>query len=122
MTLIPFPALIKTSPPEEQALSLCHTADLEEILIYLGAKKIAVILFIDQQDFCVKYAASPWVPTIAKTIRVDQETVEYFKIDKVPQWRWYHNGSDIHHLIGAASEADTREIDQLCAKQIGGQS
>lgn len=81
---------------------LTRDADLDEILCHLDANPFATLLFIDGQKFCQQYAEYPWVVEEAEVIEVDAEIVEHFQIGKVPQWRFYVKGSEVHHLIGSA--------------------
>jgi len=88
---------------------LSRDADLEQILAYLETKQLAVLLFIDGQKFCQNYAEYPWVPEEAQVVEVDQEIVDHFQIGKVPQWRFYVKGGEVHHLIGATTREEFLE-------------
>lgn len=90
-------------------LKLSRDANLDEVLSFLGAKQIAIILFIDQQKFCTQYAEYPWVQEEGQIVEVDQEIVDHFQIGKVPQWRFYIKGGEVHHLIGTASREEFLE-------------
>lgn len=81
---------------------LSRTAHLDEVLAFLDASPYSVVLFIDQQKYCQQYAEYPWVAEEAEVIEVDTEIVDHFQIGKVPQWRFYVRGSEVHHLIGTA--------------------
>lgn len=86
---------------------LSRDADLEDVLAYLEAKTFATILFIDGQKYAQQYAAYPWVSTEeAQVVEVDQEIVDHFQIGKVPQWRFYVKGSEVHHLIGTCTREE----------------
>lgn len=88
---------------------LSRDADLEEVLALLEAQQFTIVLFIDGQKFCTQYAEYPWVAEEAEVIEVDQEIVEHFQIGKVPQWRFYVKGSEVHHLIGSAPREEFLE-------------
>jgi hypothetical protein len=79
---------------------LSRDADLDDIISFLEAKPFAILLFIDGQKYAQQYADYPWVIEEAQVIEVDQEIVDHFQIGKVPQWRFYVKGSEVHHLIG----------------------
>jgi hypothetical protein len=90
-------------------MRLSRDADLEEVLAFLDTNPFATLLFIDGQKFCTQYAEYPWVVEEAEVIEVDQEIVEHFQIGKVPQWRFYVKGSEVHHLIGSAPREEFLE-------------
>jgi hypothetical protein len=99
-------------------LRLSRDSDLEEILACLDIKPLSVILFVDGQKFCQQYSEFPWIAGEAEVIEVDQEIVDHFQIDKVPQWRFYVKGSEVHHLIGSADEQEFRETYLMVLRSI----
>lgn len=88
------------------SVRLSRDADLDEVLAFLDSRQIAVVLFVDGQKYCQQYADYPWVGEDAEVVDVDQEIVDHFQIGKVPQWRFYVKGSEVHHLIGTASREE----------------
>lgn len=88
---------------------LSRESHLDEVLAHLAVKQIAVVLFVDQQKYCQQYAAYPWVSEEAEVVEVDQEIVDHFQIGKVPQWRFYVKGSEVHYLVGTASREEFLE-------------
>lgn len=88
---------------------LSRDSHLDDILAYLDAKPYAVVLFVDQQKFSQQYADYPWIEQEAVVVEVDTEIVDHFQIGKVPQWRFYVKGSEVHHLVGTASREEYLE-------------
>lgn len=94
------------------SVRLSRDSDLEEVLAFLDARPMATILFVDGQKYCQQYADYPWVAEEAEVVDVDQEIVDHFQIGKVPQWRFYMKGTEVHHLIGSASRDEFIENKQ----------
>jgi hypothetical protein len=91
---------------------LSRDAGLDEILAHLDLNPFTTLLFIDGQKFCQQYAEYPWVVEEAEIVEVDQEIVEHFQIGKVPQWRFFIKGSEVHHVIGTGSREEFLENKQ----------
>jgi hypothetical protein len=87
-------------------MKLLRESGLDDIFGFLDSTPIVTILFIDQTDFCRHYAQSSWVQDEANVVEVDQEIVEHFQIGKVPQFRFYLNGSEVASLVGTVPRED----------------
>ncbi len=85
-------------------------ADLEELFGLLETRKMVTFLFVDQTDFCQKYAAQAWVADEANIIDIDTEILEHFQIGKVPQYRFFQNGSEVAALVGTVPREDVFKI------------
>lgn len=90
-------------------MRLTPDSDLTEVLAFLEKQEVSVLLFIDQQKGCKQYAEYPWVQDVAEVVEVDQEIVDHFQIGKVPQWRFYLKGTEVHHMVGTVARDELME-------------
>ena len=91
-------------------MELPRDATVTEVLAYIESKPIAVLLFVDQTKFNVDYASFPWVRTEAAIVDVDQEILDTLQIGKVPQFRFFVEGTEITSLIGTVSFEEFSEV------------
>lgn len=64
----------------------------------------SVILFVDQSALCESYTKQAWLQQEnVQVVEVDQEIIDTLQIGKVPQFRFYVAGTEVHDLIGTAS-------------------
>ena len=82
---------------------------LDDILSFLESKPYAALLFVDQQKFCKQYCEYPWVTEEGRVIEITPEIIDHFQIGKVPQWRFYLNGSEAHFQVGSISRDEFME-------------
>lgn len=113
MKVIPFPKPYQESYSDSRPVTCRPTRDsgLFSLLEWIDDNPLAVVLFVDQQPTPQLYViANPWIIEHAVVIEVDQAMVDHFHISKVPQYRWFWSGQEIHYLVGAASQAEFLEI------------
>lgn len=91
-------------------MKLSKDSSLDDIFLHLETRKVTTLLFVDQTDYCVAYSQQPWLDGEAEVIEVDQEIVDHFQIGKVPQFRFYVNGSEVADLTGTVSRDEIMGI------------
>lgn len=103
MKVIPF--------PRKPQITLERESDAIDISLYLNSRPWSLILFIDEQQLCLDYAAQPWVTALAPIVEVDKEIMQNYDITHVPKWTWFLKDREIHHLVGSATQAEVLESD-----------
>lgn len=95
-------------------------ATLEEVFAHVETVPQSCILFVDQSVLCSQYSQTPWVGDHTQVVQVDEEIVDNFQIGKVPQFRFYVQGSEVASLVGTASYEEFIEIkERIFGNSIG---
>lgn len=95
-------------------MKLHRESSLEDIFLYLTKveEPTSIILYVDKSPLCNQYTLnnSKWMENEeVRIVEVSQDIVETLQIGKVPQFRFYINGTEVHELIGTVSQADFLE-------------
>jgi sulfur carrier protein ThiS len=90
-------------------VGLEKTATVEEVFAHLEKTPRTVVLFVDQSPLCRQYTATSWVKDSVEIVEIDQEILDTFQIGKVPQFRFYLQGTEIETLVGTASREEFLE-------------
>jgi hypothetical protein len=62
------------------------------------------ILFVDESELCTKYLSMSWVLEEAEVVVCDEAIANIFQVGKVPQYRFYLEGSEISNIIGGCNK------------------
>jgi len=99
-------------------MKLNKEASMEEVFAHIERNALTTILFVDQSLFCNQYTALNWVPEEADIVEVDQEILESFQIGKVPQFRFYFQGSEVGHQIGTLTREQVQDFKKEIFKDV----
>ena len=103
MNILPFPI------PRTESLN--SAASVIEIFAHLESVPRAVILFVDESQFCRSYTEVPWIKAHGvSVVDLDRDILDAFEIEKVPTYQFYILGQLVGNLIGTASESEFIEI------------
>lgn len=81
-----------------------ETLSVERLFNLIETSPFHIILFVDDQDFCQKYAEFPWIQKEDVTVApVTDDILGTFQIGKVPQFRFYLEGVEVTTLDGTHS-------------------
>jgi hypothetical protein len=110
--IIPFPNRPLVVDPDGANYTLNRDSSLVDIFFCLETDEANCILFVDQSDYCRQYlAGSQWIERYATAVEVDQAIIDHFKIELVPLWIWFQNGSET--LRGVGTETEKHIIDAV---------
>ena len=85
---------------------------IEGVFEAINDNGVCTILFIDQTKLCQQYVSSSWILEEAEIVTVDQEILDIFQIGKVPQYRFFLQGSEVANLIGTVPRDQLLEMKQ----------
>lgn len=90
--------------------TLARDAHIEEIFEFIESNPVSTILFVDQMKFCNEFSNFPWVKAESAVVEIDQEILDYFQIGKVPQFRFYVQGSEVTSIVGTCSYEEFQDV------------
>ena len=85
-------------------MKLQRESNLMEVFEYIEKVPTCVILFVDQSALCTQFTTQGWIQQEGiEVVDVDAEMVDVLQIGKVPQFRFYVEGTEVHDLIGTST-------------------
>ena len=90
-------------------LSDASTGDVFELM---ETRPLLTVLFVDESELCNKYISLPWVAEEAEVFTLDESMAEIFQVGKVPQYRFYLEGSEISNIVGTCNRETILEYKQ----------
>lgn len=91
-------------------MELMRNSDLDDLFARIETKLDLVVLYVDQTPFCLQYASQGWVAEEASVVEIDQEIMDGMQIGKVPQFRFYRNGTETKQIIGTVGREEFLQI------------
>lgn len=91
-------------------MKLPRNATATEVLSYIESKPVSILLFVDQTKFNIDYANFPWVRSEAAIVDVDSEILDTLQVGKVPQFRFFVNGTEVASLVGTISFEEFSDV------------
>ena len=88
--------------PGAAAKTLSREASFIEVFAYIESVPRGVLVFIDRTECSKNYLENqPWIAGRAQIVEVDQEMVEIFEVEKIPQFIFYLRGDELGRITGA---------------------
>jgi hypothetical protein len=87
-------------------MSIIENANAGHVFLLRMTKPTLTILFVDETEFCQDYISNAWVQDEAEILFVDDSIIKIFKIERVPEYRFYVDGVEVSSLLGAHTRED----------------
>ena len=93
-------------------MALLENASAGDLFSLMETRPLLTVLFVDDSDLCKKYLSMPWVAEEAEVLMVDEGIADIFQVGKVPQYRFFLEGSEISNLVGTCNRETILEFKQ----------